>query len=130
MHREIDIRIRKLKYDLHDINSKHLALLNKQEVEIQLTLCEIEKRIADIKKLCIESSDVSLISAYKSTNADFRKLPPKHTIPLPRFTPQKINKEQISQQFGSLYKKLSPGFESSPPVRELIDVPQIITDKH
>ncbi|XP_052710690.1 uncharacterized protein LOC128185058 [Crassostrea angulata] len=58
------------------------------------------------------------------------------TVSLPRFTPQKINKEQIYQQIGSLsiktekhgYTMDSSGAESSPPIRLLIDIPWIITD--
>uniref|UniRef100_A0A8W8JGQ4 Tripartite motif-containing protein 2 n=1 Tax=Magallana gigas TaxID=29159 RepID=A0A8W8JGQ4_MAGGI len=60
-------------------------------------------------------------------------------VSLPRFIPQKINKEQIYQQIGSLsalsvkteehgYTLDSSGAESSPPHRPLIDVPRIITE--
>uniref|UniRef100_K1QAQ2 Tripartite motif-containing protein 2 n=1 Tax=Magallana gigas TaxID=29159 RepID=K1QAQ2_MAGGI len=137
LHREIDAIIQKLKSDLNETDSKHLAALTKQEEEIKRTTSEITQTIAELKTL-LDSNDVSLVSAYKSRNDEFRRLPPELTVSLPSFTPQKINKEQLYQQFGSLsassiktkehgYTMDSPGAESSPPDRPLIDVPRIIT---
>nr|XP_034333728.1 tripartite motif-containing protein 2 [Crassostrea gigas] len=138
LHREIDIAIKKLKSDVDEMESKHLVVLDKQENEIKHIISEIEHSIADLKK-SLNSNDVSLVSTYKSRVAEFRILPPKLTVSLPRFIPQKINKKKIYQQIGSLsalsikteehgYTLGSSGAESSPPDRPLIDVPRIITE--
>eukprot|EP00105_Crassostrea_gigas_P009946 XP_011425071.1 PREDICTED: uncharacterized protein LOC105326633 [Crassostrea gigas] len=138
LHREIDIAIKKLKSDRDEMESKHLVVLDKQENEIKRSISEIEQSIADLKK-SLNSNDVSLVSTYKSRVAEFRILPPKLTVSLPRFIPQKINKKKIYQQIGSLsalsikteehgYTLDSSGAESSPPDRPLIDVPRIITE--
>lgn len=140
LYSEIDVIIEKLKSNLNEIDSRNLAVLAKYEQEITHTISEITEStsIADLKEL-LKSNDINIVSSYKSRNALFRKVSSKPSVTLPGFTPCKINKEHISQQFGSMSELFNrteendytidvPGAEYSPPGRIFLDVPQIITE--
>nr|XP_022304480.1 uncharacterized protein LOC111111667 [Crassostrea virginica] len=138
LHREINTIIQRKQAEINNINAQHLAAIEKQEAVINKALHEIKQVIVHLKSL-LETSDVSHVSKYKSRNGDFRKLPPKLEISPPNFQPQRIDTEQLLKQFGSLsflsieteeqgYTVLSPGAESSPPARPLLDVPRLIAD--
>ncbi|XP_078312610.1 uncharacterized protein LOC111134326 [Crassostrea virginica] len=138
LHTEIDAIIQSKQTEIDVMESKHKTALDEQEDAINNTITEIKQVIQDLKSL-LDTSDVSLVSKYQSRIREFRKLPPKLKIFLPYFNALKINREQLLKQFGSLtassieteeegYTLPSPGAESSPPARSLLDVPQLITE--
>lgn len=134
LHREIDTTIQSMKFNIQELESEHIIFLNKQEDEIQLTISQISHSIAELNRL-LNSNDVNLVFAHESKNSEFKRLPPKLTITLPSFTPQKM----IHERFGYL-SVLSIRSEeqdfavdfteagSSAPDRPLIDEPRIITE--
>lgn len=80
--------------------------LKEQEGTIRECISEITRKITNLKTL-LDSNDVYRISFYKSRVRKYRRLPPKETISLPRFTPQTINKKQLYEQFGFLSSSLN-----------------------
>lgn len=95
---------------------------------------EINQVMANLNEL-LNSNVISLVSDYKSRNAEFKKLPPKYTVSLPEFTPRKIEKELVYQQIGSFsaisIKSEEHGYIKDFPYslnRPLIDEPRIIND--
>ncbi|XP_078321312.1 uncharacterized protein LOC144621595 [Crassostrea virginica] len=138
LHREIHTIIQRKQAEIDEMNAQHLAAIEKQEDETNKALHEIKQVIQELKSL-LDTSDVGLVSKYRSRIAEFRKLPPKLKISLPNFLPQKINREELLKQIGSFsplsieteeqgYTVPSPGAESSLPARPLLDVPRLITD--
>lgn len=125
-----------MKFDLQIIDSKHMDVLTKKENEITNIITEMTQRIADLKKL-LDSKDVSLIFAYKSRNAEFKRSPLKFKVSLPAFTSHKVNKEDIYKQFGFLSTSSNKSkkhncstdlskTELSPSGRSIIGKPRVI----
>nr|XP_022310438.1 uncharacterized protein LOC111115850 [Crassostrea virginica]XP_022310439.1 uncharacterized protein LOC111115850 [Crassostrea virginica] len=149
LHKEINSLIQRKQSEIEDMDKQHLAAITKQEEVINKTLHEIKQIILDLQKL-LDSDDVCLVSEYTSRNEEFRSLPAQFQVTLPTFTPQKINREQLYQQLGSLSQllitnpltdeatkttKIGDSRQTSRTkpsiaflVRPLSDKPQILTD--
>lgn len=138
IHKELDNIIKKMQSDLDEMDSKQLVVLNEHENEIARTISDITQTIIDQKNI-LDKNDVRLICTYKTRNAEFRKLPPLLKVSQPIFTPQRIDYEQIYQQFGFLsafsiqmekqnYVKDYIDTESSSVFKPLIEEPQVIAE--
>lgn len=104
-----------------------MSALHKNESDIERRISKIEQIIQDLKKI-LESSDVCLISAYKSRNAEFKRFPPCFTLSSPIFISHQIDKEQISQQFGFLSATSTAKDDKSTLRRAFMDTPRITLD--
>ncbi|XP_056000714.1 uncharacterized protein LOC130048253 [Ostrea edulis] len=128
-HREINVIVNQRKSDIQEMKNKHLSSLNKNTDQITQKIMELKQIISDLKSM-LKSNDASLTSTYKSRNSEFRTLVPKVGITLPRFFPQKMNKDRLSEMFGSLSPlsintENSPEAISSPLVKPLLDEPRL-----
>lgn len=97
----IDTIIKGLQSDIKDIEAKHPTVLNKHEDKIATSISEITQSIVDLKKL-LHSNDIHYVNAYKSRTVDFKRLPPKIVVSIPKFSFQRIDREKLFRQFGSL----------------------------
>ncbi|XP_056008501.1 E3 ubiquitin-protein ligase TRIM71-like [Ostrea edulis] len=134
LHREITAIVNRRKSAIAEMKTKHLDALHKNTEEITQKMAELKQIMSDLKSM-LKSNDVSLTSTYKSRNSEFRTLPPKVRVTAPSLSPQKINKDQLNEMFGSL-SPLSINTEhgdtmksaeavSSPPVKPLLDEPRV-----
>ena len=140
LHKEVDFLIQSMQFELDERNAQYLAAIDIEEDKNSNQIKEICRVIQNLKNL-LETSDVSLVSKYKSRNEELRKMSPKVRISFPSFQPQTIKIEALLEQLRSLFlvpteteKKStcnclhSPGNELSPEEKSLLDVPQLITD--
>ena len=135
IHKEIDIIIHRLQAEIDENDLKYVDLLDIREKEMKWNIAQISETIFNMKKL-LESRNVNIVSKYKPRNEEFRILPPIPKVSLPNFKPQKMNREQIIKQIGSLiplsvekdYISKSQGCVTFPHNRPLLEVPQIITE--
>lgn len=128
-HGEIDTVIKKLKSNNAEKNTEQMSALHKNESEIERRISEIKQIIQDQRRI-LDSSDVCLISTYKSRNAEFKKFPPCLTVSFTTFISQQIDKEQICQQFGFLSDTsiAEDHDDKSISKRAFIDTPRITLD--
>ncbi|XP_062618726.1 uncharacterized protein LOC134280328 [Saccostrea cucullata] len=89
----------------------------------------------------VESNDISKLFNIKFNVEQYSQLPPKIVLTLPRFAPQRIQGENVdlfgnlssssitSDEHGYSMKTIqkSPEAGSSPPVKQLLDEPEIVT---
>nr|XP_022308028.1 uncharacterized protein LOC111114031 [Crassostrea virginica] len=98
---ELDAIIQKMHSEIDDMDSKYLAATEKQEYEINNTINVISRVIQDLKRR-LDSENICLVSKYKSRNKEFRKLPLKQNVTLPKFQLSKTDRKNIIHLFGSL----------------------------
>lgn len=132
-HREVENIIMKLKSDVDQIESEQLTRLNKEKDKIKRTIFELAQSILDLRKL-LNSNDVCLISEYKSENDQFKQFPPKLKVSLQKLYFQRINTNELLQQFGFLSHVTTDNYilgssrqKSYYADRPTMDVPQILT---
>lgn len=131
LQREIDNIIKKLNSDIQEIDNTNLAVLNKQEVLITHNISDIKQSIADLKML-LKSNDGCVVSTYKSRNAEFRKLPPKIKVALPRFTAHELSTGTLHELFGAISTEtenhdLEIADVLTEPLKPFLEKPRIIT---
>eukprot|EP00105_Crassostrea_gigas_P045267 XP_019929415.1 PREDICTED: uncharacterized protein LOC105344735 [Crassostrea gigas] len=100
-HREIDEIISKKINEINEMEKIYKIILDTHTNEITQSISLITQIIVKLKKM-LDSNDVYLVSAYKSKNDGFRKLPLSLRAKFPCFSSKKINAEDLNQQFGIL----------------------------
>nr|XP_022298983.1 uncharacterized protein LOC111107874 [Crassostrea virginica] len=131
LHREIDNAINQMEEDIGEIKVKHHSILKEHLNEIKQVQSLMQKTLVSLDEI-EESNEVSPAIHYSSTVDEFRKLPPKVNVSMPKFIPKQVAREEVSNLIGKL-TPLSTTFEErvftakkpNTLVRELLDVQQV-----
>ena len=100
-YREIDTVIEHFQTKISKMESNYGSVLQEQEDYLRSKINEISQTILEIRSL-LDSNDICHVSGFRSRNAEFKILPSKLRVSLPKFTPRTINRWQLYQNFGSL----------------------------
>ncbi|XP_062591073.1 tripartite motif-containing protein 55-like [Saccostrea cucullata] len=135
-HREIDKLVKKLKAEVDEMKNTQLQTLQKHLDEINKTMSDIKDEINSVDSV-LESTDISSLFSLPSTLDRYTNLPRKITVSIPKFIPKKLQADQLfslktisikSDEYGYSMKttQKSPEAGSSPPVKQLLDEPEIV----
>ncbi|XP_078341319.1 uncharacterized protein LOC144627646 [Crassostrea virginica] len=103
LHREVDNAINQMEEELGEIKVKHHSILKEHLDEIKQVQSLMQKTLVSLYEI-EESNEVSPTIHYNSKVEEFRKLPPKINVSMPKFIPKQVAREEVS----SLIGKLSP----------------------
>ncbi|XP_062581400.1 E3 ubiquitin-protein ligase TRIM71-like [Saccostrea cucullata] len=139
-HREIDKIVQKLKAEVDEMKNSQLQTLQKHLDEIKKRISEIKNEISSFE-VDVDYNDISKLLRVTSNIDRHRKLPEKIVHSLPTFSQGRIQKlckifgTLISSSFSTSEKtgysmkttQQSPEAGSSPPVKQLLDEPEIVS---
>ena len=122
LHQEVDAAIQRMTSDIEVMGSRYMVAIQRQELEVNRTIDEIQQILLDLRKL-MDSTDACLVAKYQSRNEEFRSLPAQFQVTLPTFTPHVFNREQIDHHVGFLSE-----LKITYPARPFITEPRIISN--
>nr|XP_022296562.1 uncharacterized protein LOC111106250 [Crassostrea virginica] len=132
IHREVDNAINKMENEIGEIKMKHQGILQKHLDEIKQSQSLMQQTLLALNEI-EESNEVSQTIHYSSKNEEFKKLPPKVHVSMPKFIPKEIEGEELCSLFGNftplsttLEERVFTAKKPNTSVRELLDVPEVL----
>ena len=101
IHREVDNAINQMEKEIGEIRVKHHIILQKHLDEIKQLQSLMQQTLLALNEI-EESNEVSQTIHYSSKNEEFRKLPPKVHVSIPKFIPKQIEREELCSLIGKL----------------------------
>nr|XP_022302123.1 uncharacterized protein LOC111110081 [Crassostrea virginica] len=132
LHREIDNAINQMEKEIGEIKVKHHSILKEHLDEIKQVQSLMQKTLVSLNEI-EESNEVSPTIHYSSKVEDFRKLPPKVNVSMPKLIPKQVAREELSSLIGKLIplsttleERVFTAKKPNTSVRELLDEPEVL----
>nr|XP_022299155.1 E3 ubiquitin-protein ligase TRIM71-like isoform X2 [Crassostrea virginica]XP_022299156.1 E3 ubiquitin-protein ligase TRIM71-like isoform X2 [Crassostrea virginica] len=132
IHREVDKAIHKMENEIDEIKVKHHSILQKHLDEIKQLQSLMQQTLHALNEM-EESNEVSSIIQYSSKNEEFRTLPPKVHVSVPKFIPKQTEREELCRLIGkltplstTLEERVFTAKKPNTSVRELLDEPEVL----
>ncbi|XP_062610596.1 E3 ubiquitin/ISG15 ligase TRIM25-like [Saccostrea cucullata] len=101
LHKEIDKLVSKLKAQVEKMKTSQLQTLQTQLDEINKNVADIKDEI-DTLDIAVDSNDISKVCSVKSRVDQYKNLPQKHVLSVPKFTPGTTKSDELCKLFGDL----------------------------
>nr|XP_022302676.1 uncharacterized protein LOC111110465 [Crassostrea virginica]XP_022302677.1 uncharacterized protein LOC111110465 [Crassostrea virginica] len=101
MHREVDDAINQMEKEISEMKGTHHNILKKHLDEIKHLQSLLQQNILILDEM-EESNEVHPTIQYRSKIEEFRKLPPKVHVSMPKFIPKQIEREELRRLIGKL----------------------------
>ncbi|XP_078309897.1 uncharacterized protein LOC111108670 [Crassostrea virginica] len=132
IQREVDNAFNQMEKEINEIKVKHHSILKEHINEIKQLQSLMQQTLIALTEM-EESNEISSTIHYSSKNEEFRKLPPKVNVSIPKY----ISKQRENEYVCTLIGKLTPFssileervFTAKKPntsVRELMDEPEVL----
>nr|XP_022297770.1 uncharacterized protein LOC111107094 [Crassostrea virginica]XP_022297772.1 uncharacterized protein LOC111107094 [Crassostrea virginica]XP_022297773.1 uncharacterized protein LOC111107094 [Crassostrea virginica] len=132
IHREVDNAIHKMEKEIDEIKVKHHSILQKHLDEIKQLQSLMQQTLHALNEM-EESNEVSSIIQYSSKNEEFRKLPPKVHVSVPKFIPKQTEREELCRLIGkltplstTLEERVFTAKKPNTSVRDLLAEPKVL----
>ena len=129
IHKQVDNVLNLLEREMSEIKVKHNSILQKYLDEIKQLQSRTQQDLLALNEM-EESNEVTPTIQYRSKNKEFRKLPPKVHVSMPKFSPKQIHREELCRLIGkptplstTLEERV---FTAKKPNRELLGEPELL----
>ncbi|XP_078336039.1 uncharacterized protein LOC111101852 isoform X3 [Crassostrea virginica] len=132
LHREIDNAMDQREKEIDENKLKHLSILSKHLEEIKQLQSLMQESLHNLNEM-EESNKVTPTIHYSSKNQEFKRLPLKVLVSMPKFIPKPIEKEELCRFIGkitplstTLEERVFTAKKPNTSVRELLDKPEVL----